>query len=208
MSTAGSWSQLRRAVARRRWLLASGLVAGSVATALPALAPAQAPGTAVLAAAHDLAAGTTLSDDDLTLVTLPTAIVPAGAVLVRERTTGRLVAGAMRRGEPLTDVRLVGPKLLAATGRGDLVAVPVRLAEPGSVAILHPGDRVDVLAAATTAEAPPSATVVAAAAAVVTVPTQSTDMEGALVILATTPATAGRLAAAAVSSRLSVVLLP
>ncbi len=52
----------------------------------------------------------------------------------------------MRAGETITDVRLVGPALLA--GYGDqLVAAPVRIADAGSAALLQPGDVIDVLAA-------------------------------------------------------------
>jgi Flp pilus assembly protein CpaB len=69
---------------------------------------------------------------------------------------GRLVAGPVRRGEPLTDVRLLGPSLLAAVARGpDVVAVPVRFADAGAAALLRPGDRVDVLAAPPDTALPP-----------------------------------------------------
>lgn len=201
---------LLRAAARRRWLLAGGLAAAAVATALPSLTPTPAPATTVLAAAHDLAAGTALTAADVSSVALPTGSVPDGALPDAEQVVGRLLAGAVRRGEPLTDVRLVGPALLASLGAaasgGDLVAVPVRLADPASAALLRPGDRVDVLAAATSPDAPPTAAVVAAAAPVLAVPPPSADLEGALVVLATPAGTAARLAAAAVSSRLSVVV--
>ena len=84
--------------------------------------------------------------------------------------------------------------------------MPVRLADPASAALLRPGDRVDVLAAATTPEAPLLAAVVAPAAPVLAVPPAGTDLEGALVVLAAPPSTAARLAATAVTSRLSVVV--
>jgi Flp pilus assembly protein CpaB len=57
---------------------------------------------------------------------------------------GRVLAGPMRKGEPLTDTRLVGPGLLSGYGP-ELVAVPVRIADAESVRLLHPGDRIDVL---------------------------------------------------------------
>ena len=203
-------SELLRAAARRRWLLAAGLAAAAVATALPALAPAPAAAARVLSAAHDLPAGTTLTAADVAPLTLPVASVPDGALPVAEPVLGRQLAGAVRRGEALTDVRLVGPGLLAGLGGagGSLVAVPVRLADPAAVLLLRPGDRVDVLAAGTSPDAPASAAVVAAAAPVLAVPAPTADGEGGLVVLAVPPATAARLAAAAVSSRLSVVVRP
>jgi len=68
--------------------------------------------------------------------------------------------------------------------------------------LIRPGDRVDVLAA-TTSGPSTAASVVANAVQVLAVPAGG-EADGALVVLATTPAVAARLAAAAVSSRLSV----
>lgn len=234
---AAVWRDVQRAVARRRWLLAAGLAAAAVATALPALAPPPPTGTTVLAAARDLAAGTPLAAGDVVGVLLPDELLPDGALGPGEQVAGRLVAGPVRRGEPLTDVRLVGPGLLALAGDPDLVAVPVRLADPASAALVRPGDRVDVLGADSASGAVqggavqsgavqsdavqgdagradivragtgPSAAVLAAGAQVLAVPAADADLEGALVVLAVLPSTAARLAGAAVTSRLSVVLV-
>jgi len=54
-----------RATSRHRALLSAGLVAASVATALPSLAPTPAPGVGVVTAARDLPAGTSLAQGDL-----------------------------------------------------------------------------------------------------------------------------------------------
>lgn len=254
---------LGRALAARRRLLAAGLAAAAVAFALTAVRPAPPPTARVLAAANDLAAGVRLDRTHLTTVALPSGAVPDGALRARQDAAGRLLATPMRAGEPLTDVRLVGPALLAGYGP-DTVAAPVRVADAGVVRLLRPGDRVDVLAAdmgdmamggivepgtadpesaeAETAEpenAEPEGTgpgaeasdetgaddtasggtgsggtparIVAPAAAVVAVPEDAAPVfggEGALVLLATTPEQAARLAQAAVTSRLSVVLRP
>ena len=61
----------------------------------------------------------------------------------RAAAVGRTLAAPLRRGEPVTDVRLVGPSLLR--GYPGLVAVPVRIPDPGTVALLRVGDRVDLL---------------------------------------------------------------
>jgi hypothetical protein len=50
----------------------------------------------------------------------------------------------MRRGEPLTDVRLISSGLLDAYGP-DTVATPVRIADAATARLLHHGDHVDVL---------------------------------------------------------------
>ena len=194
---------LARTVRRHRALLAAGLTAAAVATALPVLAPAPPPSVAVVAAVRDLAPGLPLVAADLRTLRLPRAMAPDGALTAVADVVGRAVAGPVRRGEPLTDVRLLGAGLLP--GGAGMVAVPVRLADAATAALLHAGDRVDVLGAPTQGSG--SATTVAAALQVLAVPTGAQDGEGALVVLAATPSVAARLATAAVRSRLSVALL-
>jgi len=214
-------------------LLAAGLAAAAVALALTAVSPEPEPGVPVLTAVRDLAAGSPLSAADVVAVAVPRSIAPAGALSAAEQVTGRLITGPVRRGEVLTDVRLLGTNLLGTapgatgpgvtgpgpgqgspappasvtTAAGEDVAVPVRVAEAATGALVRPGDRVDVLAAS--AESGPTAAVVAGGARVLSVPQLGDDAaEGTLLVLATTRATAARLAAAAVTSRLSLVVLP
>lgn len=206
------WRELRRAVRWHRGLVAGGLAAASVAAGLSSVAPASAETVTVVAAARDIPAGVALAADDLALLALPPASVPAGALRQVDELVGRVVPGPVRSGEPITDVRVLGPRLLAAwTGRPEVVAAPIRLADPDTAALLRVGDVVDVLAAASQPGAAPGPGAVVVAAGVpvlaVPVPADSTSTaEGALIVLATSPATAARLAAAAVSSRLSVSL--
>jgi Flp pilus assembly protein CpaB len=198
---------MRRAVSRHRALLAGGLAAGAVAAGLSVVAPEPAEGVAVLTAAHDLAAGTALALTDLRTVRMPPGLVPTGALVTATATVGRVLAAPVRQGEPLTDVRLAGAHLLGA--REGLLAVPVRIADAASVALLTAGDRVDLLASSTAAAGTSAARVVAADAEVLAVPTAVTDSaDGALLLVATTPTVAATLAAAAVSSRLSLTLRP
>lgn len=132
----------RRAVLRRRRLLASALTAVAVAAGLHAVAAPPKPTTGVVVAAHDLAAGVVLAPGDLTSVDLPPGAVPAEVV---DDPLGRVLAGPVRAGEPLTDVRLVGPALVA--GRSDLVAAPVRLPDAAMADLLQVGDLIDLVAA-------------------------------------------------------------
>lgn len=102
--------------------------------------------TDVVVAAHDLRPGQVLAEQDLSLVRRPVTGVPEGVVHTLAEVTGRTVAGAVRAGEPFTDVRVVGPSLAAAaTGSSDSTAVPVRLADADVAELLRPGDEVDVL---------------------------------------------------------------
>jgi len=229
---AGMWLRIRRAVLRHRALVTSALAAGAVAAALSVLAPEPPTTVRVLAAAHDLTAGQPIGAGDIATVELPPPAVPDGVFASGDSPVGQILAGPVRRGEALTDRRFVGPSLLAGFGEG-FVAVPVRLADPGVLAVLRPGDLVDVLAARPTgdptladsptvpdqASSPGFAAVVAAGVRVIAVPAAGASVEdslgptstvlggeGALVILATTPQAAQRLAAAAVTSSLSAIV--
>lgn len=125
----------------RRRLLAAALTAAAVAAGLHALAP-PAPATVPLTvAARDLPAGAVLTGSDVTLLDVAPGSVPDGAVATA---AGETLAAPVRRGEPITDLRLLGTTYTA--GRGDLVAVPVRIPDPGVAGLLEPGARVDLLA--------------------------------------------------------------
>jgi len=203
---------VRRAVGAHRRLLAAGCAALAVASALDVLAPSPAPAITVLAAARDLAAGTVLAPDDLAAVKLPRSVVPDGALLVATNVLGRAVGSPVRRGEALTDARLVGPSLLAGLGSpAEVVAVPVRLADADAVRLVRAGDRIDVLAAVldSVGGGPTSpVTVVAADALVLAVPVAAAGSaeDGSMLVVAVSPDTAKALALAATTARLSIAL--
>ena len=169
-----------------------------------------APGTgspaavAVAVSARDLPAGTVLTAGDLATARYPPDAVPAGVAPDPERLLGRALAGGVRAREPITDARLVGPGVTSLLPDGQ-VAAPVRLSDLAVAALVHTGDRVDVLA--TGADAP-AAEVVAEGALVVAA--TGTDDEGGagLLLLAVDDETAARLAAAATTATLTVTLPP
>jgi Flp pilus assembly protein CpaB len=201
-------TDLRIALSRHRALLAAGLAAAAVAASLNVVAPTQERGVLVLVARHDLAAGTALVTGDVRRVEVPRGLVPSGVLAAPAEAVGRVLGSPMRAGEPLTDLRLAGSALLPS-GLAGVVAVPVRIADAASAALVAAGDHVDVLAAASRAGGPPYAQVVASDAEVLAVPTAVADAgDGALVVVAATQSVAARLAAAAVSSRLSLTLRP
>jgi Flp pilus assembly protein CpaB len=215
----------RRLLARRRRPLAALLAAAAVLLALPALRPrATSPiavGTTVLVAARDLPAGAVLAPGDVRAVPYPPARSPEGAAHTVSAVVGRRAVLPLRRGEPITDVRLLDDALLRrlAPAGDDLVAAPVRIADAGEVALVRAGDRVDVLAgpaagadvggAASTAT-PQAATTLLHAALVLTVPApaSASAADGGLILVSARPAEAAALAAAAATSRLSLVLHP
>jgi len=144
---------LRRTLLLRRRLLAALLAGVAVFAGLRAAAPPAPPSVWVVTASHDLGGGAVLASGDLTRVAYADGTAPDGALSLPDA-LGRTLAAPLRRGEPVTDVRLVGPGLLDGydgAGAGsptgdDAVALPVRIPDPGVVALLRVGDRVDLLA--------------------------------------------------------------
>ncbi|GAB3299509.1 hypothetical protein GCM10027451_00950 [Geodermatophilus aquaeductus] len=185
-----------------RRCLAAALAVGALVLALrppPAPATPPPPGTPVVTAAADLTAGTVLTPDLLRTVELPPAAVPAGAAADPASLEGRVLAAPLRAGEPVTDVRLLGPGLTALLPPGQ-VAAPVRLADLAVAGLAAAGDRVDVLA---TAPGAARAEVVASAALVLAA---LPDDGGGLLVLAVDEATAATLAAAATTATLTLSL--
>jgi Flp pilus assembly protein CpaB len=192
----------------------AGLLAASVAFAIQAVSPPPPRTESVLVAAADLDAGTRLSPDDVRLQEFAPASLPDGAVRRPALATGRTLDAPVRKGEILTDVRLLGAAFLDSYGDG-LVAAPVRIADAASVRLVRVGDVVDVLAAGLGANgsATSAARLVATSTPVLTVPPEGDDPlgttdtgAGALVVVVTSSETAARLAAAAVTDRLSLVI--
>lgn len=208
----GRWLRdLVRAASWHRRLLAAGLLAGAMAFGLHALAPSAPATVPAVSATRDLPAGAQVGSGDVTVARVDPRAVPDGALQRPDLARGATLVSAVRRGELLTDVRLLGPGALDRLGPG-LVAAPVRIADAESVRLLRPGSLVDVLAAgAIDGSSVGQARLVAAAVRVLTVPRTSSGRfgslgEGSLVLLATTSATAVRLAGASVAERLSVVV--
>jgi Flp pilus assembly protein CpaB len=200
------YRRVRRTVLARRRLLAALAAAGAVAAGLQAASAPPQPTTTVLTAARDLPAGSVLDAADLTETEFAPDSVPTGTLRSAGAAVGRTTAGPVRAGEPLTDVRLLSGSLLA--GYPGSVAVPVRIGDPGAVALLRVGDRVEIVAADPQGRRP--AELVASRVPVVAIPRRSTSspgmVTGGLIVVATTEETAQRLAQAGVAAFLSVVL--
>jgi Flp pilus assembly protein CpaB len=194
-------------VLARRRLLAAVLAAVAVAAGLRAVEPPPTPTVPLMVAARDLPPGEVLDDGDLETLPVDPALRPSRVVAL-EDAVGRTLAAPVRRGEPVTDVRLVSAELLATTP--GLTAVPLRIPDPDVVGLLAVGDVVDVLATAPrggTAETVATGVTVLAlpAAPAAGVAQAGGAPAGRLVVLGTDAATARELAGAAVTAYLSVV---
>ena len=199
------------AVGGPRRMLAALCAGVAVLAGVKAVAPPAERTVVVWAAARDLSGGSPLTARDLRAVALPLSSAPAGVLRAGSQIAGRLLAAPVRRGEPLTDVRLLGPELLMALPEPGLVAVPVRVADgSAAAALVHPGDVVDVLAVGDPASGRASArpVTVASAVRVVAVPARAgvAGDGGGLVVVAADRAQAAALAAASVGASLSLAL--
>jgi hypothetical protein len=136
------WADRRRGgrVPRNlRRLAAAALV---LTAALLLLFPGRpAVGTPVLVLTRDLPIGAVLLDSDVT--TAAVLQPPDGALADAGPAVGRILAGAARKGEVVTDVRLVDP-VGPQPGPGR-VAVPIRPADATVVDLLRPGMHVAVV---------------------------------------------------------------
>ncbi|CAN5410044.1 SAF domain-containing protein [soil metagenome] len=194
--------RLRRGLLRRRRLLASLLTAVAVWAGLSATAGPATETVPVLVAAHDLPGGVALSPDDIVVVGFRPGTEPSAAFGDAASLAGRLLAAPMSAGEPITTVRLVGDVLAdAQPGRR---AVPLRLPDPGMVALLEVGDLIDLIAAD-----PEDAHVVTVATGVPVLAVPANDpggtattsgLPGGLIVVGLTPAEVAPVSAATLAS--------
>ena len=104
----------------------------------------------VVVAARDLRPGVALTADDIRLEKRSATTVPDGSQADIGAVVGSTLAGPTRRGEVLTDVRLLGNRLAESTAGPDARIVPLHPADSALVDLVRPGDVVDVLAASET----------------------------------------------------------
>jgi pilus assembly protein CpaB len=203
------WDVLWRGSGFGRALLlrrAAAAVLVGVAAVL-ALTPGTGSAVAVMVAARDLTPGTVLEASEVTMRELPAPVVPDGTARTPDTVLGRTLAAPVRRGEPLTDVRLTGPDLARAVPADpDAVSVPLRLADPDVAALLHSGAAVDVVTVGGRQDEPVVLARSARVLAVLEAGTHSGARDGRLVLVALDPVAATRVAAASLSQTLTVTL--
>jgi Flp pilus assembly protein CpaB len=197
------WS--RTVLARR--VAAGGLV---VLAGISALRPDPANDRAqVVVAARDLGPGAELTADDVRFEKLSVPTIPDGSQSDIGTVVGSTLAGPARRGEVLTDVRLLGRRLAESTAGPDARIVPVHPADAALTDLVRPGDVVDVVAASDSGNAQSTPRVVATGAIVVLVSAKqkaqaATDERVVLVALPAASATA--VAGAALTQTVTLTL--
>ncbi|WDF32533.1 Flp pilus assembly protein CpaB [Arthrobacter agilis] len=205
--------RLRRLVHRHRRLIACLLFSAAAGVAVEAAVGDDVATTTIITAARDLPAGTVLTDADLVPWELPDEAVPPGALRQATDAVGRQVATPLLRGSPIPPTNLVGDGLLAGTPPGT-VAVPLRPADPATVRLLTPGQRVDViLRTGNGYDVAADSTVLARSAAVLWTDAGAeatswpgADAEGGLVVVAAAPGEAAALAGSSSSGDVHLIL--
>jgi Flp pilus assembly protein CpaB len=108
----------------------------------------------VVVATRDLTPGAALTPDDVRIEKRLATTLPDGSQADLSAVVGSTLAGPTRRGEVLTDVRLLGSRLAASTAGPGARIVPLHLADGALIDLVRAGDVVDVLAAPPTDSQP------------------------------------------------------
>ncbi|OBJ53019.1 SAF domain-containing protein [Mycobacterium sp. 1423905.2] len=101
----------------------------------------------VVVAVRDLIPGTALTADDVRVEKRSAATLPDGARPDVGVVVGATLASPTRRGEVLTDARLLSSRLAELTAGPGARMVPLHLADDALIDLVRVGDVVDVLAA-------------------------------------------------------------
>ncbi|GFG70608.1 SAF domain-containing protein [Mycolicibacter senuensis] len=101
----------------------------------------------VVVASRDIAPGTPLTAEDVSLESRSARTVPDGAATDLSSVLHTTLAGPARRGELLTDVRLLGSRLTEAAVGRDARIVGVHPADAALTDLVRTGDIVDIVAA-------------------------------------------------------------
>jgi hypothetical protein len=161
----------------------------------------------VVVTATDVAPGTSLTAADVTVTRVDSSLLADGTLRSVDDAVGRTVAGPVRSGEALTDVRLLGPRLASATlPSGDARIVPIRLADPELAQLLRAGDVVDVVRAAPDDTSPSGVIAESATVVMVSAPSSGVSRRDQLVLVALRADDASAVAAASLSDALTVLL--
>ncbi|GAB3240355.1 SAF domain-containing protein [Mycolicibacterium hippocampi] len=154
----------------------------------------------VVVTTRDLSPGSELTADDVRVESRAAASIPDGSRTELDAVVGTTLAGPARRGEVVTDVRVLGPRLAESAAGPDARIVPLPLADAALVDLVRPGDVVDIVAAPTSAAPATEARVIATDAVVVLVSAEQngpTAGGGGRVVLVALPAAAAKAVAGA-----------
>lgn len=162
----------------------------------------------VVVAARDLSPGVTLGDEDVVMAERPANAMPDGAATGLREVLGATLAGPARRGEVITDARILGSRLVGLSAGPDARVVPLHLADAAVPDLIRAGDVVDVVGAPDAKpDVPPR---VLASNAVVVLVSNASRSPGAsndrVVLVALPASTANALAGATLVQRVTLTI--
>lgn len=159
----------------------------------------------VVIASRDISPGAELTADDVRVDLVPTEPLPDGALDDLEAVIGDVPAGPIRRGEVITDVRVLDSRLAEATAGPNARIVPLHLTDQALLDLVRAGDVVDVLAAPTGDNARPQVVASGAVVVMVSPKPKSPTSGGDRIILVALPAdTANAVAAATLTDAVTL----
>ncbi|MEZ0385091.1 SAF domain-containing protein [Mycobacterium sp. pW045] len=142
----------------------------------------------VVVASRDIAPGTPLTPEDVSLESRSARTVPDGVATDISSVLHTTLAGPARRGELLTDVRLLGSRLTEAVAGRDARIVGVHPADAALTDLVRTGDVVDIVATDDASD-PPGAPKVLATGGIVVLVSDKQNHDDRVVLVAL-PATA------------------
>ena len=154
--------------------------------------------TDVVVTVRDLSPGRTLTDDDVHMEKRAIPTLPDGARTELDPVLGATLAGPARRGEVLTDARVLGSRLAGLAVGPDARVVPLHLADAAVPDLIRTGDVVDVLGAAdAAAQAHPRVIATNAVVVLVSAAAKAPGVGGDRVVLVALPAASANALAGA-----------
>lgn len=171
---------------------------------------------AVVVSSRDLTPGQVIADSDVEIREIDSKQLPEGVVSDTDLVVGRTVAGPIRSGETVTDVRVLSPRLAGlSVGTDDARIVPVRLADAAVADMLRSGDVVDVLTVGPDTSRPdtpnesiadqaPQILAAGAVVALVTTSESTRNQQEQVILLALPTPAANVVAAASLSNAITV----
>ncbi|MFJ2620663.1 RcpC/CpaB family pilus assembly protein [Glutamicibacter sp. NPDC087344] len=132
------------ALRRYRRPLAIACLLLALAASLNTLSAGQLAKREVVVAASEIAAGAIISPADVQLRSVLADPDDPGLLSDPQALVGQRLAVGVPAGTALRHFLLVGPQLLTGSAAGT-VAVPIRLSDPATVGLLHPGQLVDIV---------------------------------------------------------------
>ena len=138
-------SPVRALLWRWRWVLVALLIGTLTQSVLAAISAKNPHTTQVVVAATALNTGDTLGSDNIKLAYVPTELVPAGAINEIAAAKGHMIVAPLPKGAPIFANQLFTSAFAAAPPPGTVINA-IQLDDEATLAVLRPGDLLQLYA--------------------------------------------------------------